>query len=106
MRKWISKKKDDFVIETAVCTVALKNGVPRGFYYVLDADSDLIMKHANEIFLSRFGRAMDDSEICFVEDLYNQCEGKPAIAFFSLLEQWIYWHKFDTDKFLEAVSDR
>lgn len=96
---------EGFIIDTNVCLVELKGELPIGFYERLDPCVFNVMKdNIKVIFLDRFGRVMNENEIQFVEVLFWQCIDRPIVAFFSMLEQWMYWTTLNTDKLWEQVD--
>ncbi len=96
---------EGFIIDTSVCLVELKSELPIDFFKAMDEISfTTMMGNVECIFLDRIGRVMKKSEFQFVELLFWQCSGKPFIAFFSLLEQWMYWVAIDNDKLWEQVD--
>lgn len=96
---------EGFVIDTNVCLVELKGELPIGFYERLEpCVFTTMMGNVEVIFLDRIGRVMSKSEFQFVELLFWQNVEKPMIAFFSILEQWLYWVSLDSNKLWEQVD--
>lgn len=96
---------EGFIIDTSVCLVEIKGNLPIAFYEPMDEITfTTMMGNVENIFLDRFGRVMIKSEFQFVELLFWQTVGKPFVAFFTLLEQWMYWVAIDNDKLWEQVE--
>lgn len=96
---------EGFIIDTTVCMVELKGELPIGFYEPMDEITFATMiSQVDVMFADKFDREMSIQEKQFVQLLFWQTVGKPFVAFFSMLEQWMYWVAINNDKLWEQVE--